>query len=128
MPTVVAVAAERMTAVRVEGVLQPLGCPAVFAELQEGAIRDAVSQHRRGVVVLDLAVTGALRSTVYRVAHEAGVPVVAFGSQGATASLAEARRDGANDVLMRDALAHGLGPLVAKHLARAAGMPGGAPT
>ena len=117
-----------MTTVRVEGLLRSLGCPVEFAELDEGAIREIIALRRPGVVVLDLAVAGALRSAVYSAAQQAEVPIVAFGAHVDSGALAEAKRDGAADVLTRGALAHGLGPLVGKHLARADGMAGSGPT
>ncbi len=115
---VLAVVAELMTSVRVEGVFRSLDCPLAMAEPDAAAVEEAVVQHRPGVIVLDLTVPAKVRSAVFGAARSAGVPVIAFGPHVDTGAMAEARRAGAAEVLARGALGHGLGPLVAKHLAR----------
>ncbi len=114
---VLAVAAELMGSARVEQLLRGAGQAVGMVEPEPEAVRRALTGPRT-VVVLDLTVPPAVRDAVFAAAARAGSPVIAFGPHVDGEALAAARRGGAVEVLTRGALAHGLVPLVAKHLER----------
>jgi len=114
-PVVFAVTAELMAATRVEALLAAVGCPVTVLEPQDAAA--AIAAAGPAVVVLDLGVSPEVRAAVFRAAADIS-SVIAFGPHLDVAGLDGARRAGAAEVLTRGALATGLAPLVAKHLAR----------
>lgn len=114
---VVAVTAELMAATRVDAVLRGCGCPVTCVEPEPDAVRAAMVPGVAAVMVLDLAVAGAVQEVAFAAAQAAGAKVVAFGSHVDRGVLEAARQRGA-DVLTRGAVTQGLAPLVAKYLAR----------
>lgn len=125
---VVAIAAELISSSRIESALATVGCPVELLPPEPAVAAEGVLLRRPVVVVLDLAVTAAVRDAAFAAARSVGAVVIAFGSHVDTASLNLARGAGAAEVLTRGAVQHALPPLVAKHLARShQGTVGGAP-
>jgi DNA-binding NtrC family response regulator len=119
MRPVLVVASELMIGVRLEGILRATGCPVRVVDPDAAAVAAAMAGERPEVAVLDLTAPEAVRQALMLQARATGAAVIAFGPHTDAALLAAARAEGAAEVLPRSALAHGLAPLVAKHLARA---------
>lgn len=99
-----------------------------FAEPEVGAVRTAMTTMRPKVLILDLALPEPVRVEAFALAGALQVPVIAFGSHVDKRVLSAAKQVGAAEVLSRGALAHGLAPLIAKHLARDVGIGGPSPS
>jgi len=115
MRSVLAVASELMMAMRLEALLQSVGCPVqmVNPDIMEIA---AVAGEQPAVVVLDLMVPTDVRDAVFRLAANSGAALIAFGPHTDEARLRAAHQWGAAEVLPRSALGHSLTTLVIKHL------------